>query len=84
MLLRQHMSFLLDNLYAYLQLDVIDAQWTQLVASVSASQDFEEVRLLHDKYLASVTEQCFLNTGQVLKAIQDVLQFCQLHCRLLK
>jgi hypothetical protein len=28
MLLRQHMSFLLDNLYAYLQLDVIEAQWT--------------------------------------------------------
>jgi gamma-tubulin complex component 4 len=69
MLLRQHMSFLVDNIYAYLQLDVLESQWTALVQDINASQDFEEVRLLHDRYLANITDQCFLNQNHVLKAL---------------
>ena len=70
MLLRQHMSFLIDNIYAYLQLDVLESQWSALVHGVDASQDFEEVRLLHDRYLVSIMDQCFLlNQNHVLKAI---------------
>jgi len=64
------MSFLIDNVYSYLQVDVLE--------------DFEQVRELHDKYLSSITEQCFLNLNQVLKAFQDVLHMCSLLCRLLK
>jgi len=70
MLLRQHMSFLIDNIYAYLQLDVLESQWSALVHGVDTSQDFEEVRLLHDRYLVSIMDQCFLlNQNHVLKAI---------------
>jgi gamma-tubulin complex component 4 len=29
MQLRQHMSFLIDNIYQYLQVDVIEAQWNK-------------------------------------------------------
>ena len=61
MLLRQHMSFLVDNLFAYLQVDVLESQWTLLVESIQRSQDFEEVRHLHDSYLRQITDQCFLN-----------------------
>lgn len=56
MLLRQHMSFLVDNIYAYLQVDVLESQWNKLEQSISISQDFEEVRLLHDRYLANITD----------------------------
>jgi len=84
MLLRQHMSFLVDNLFAYLQVDVLESQWTHLVESIQRSQDFEEVRLLHDSYLMQITDQCFLNQSQVMKALQDVLHMCRLLCRLLK
>ena len=84
MLLRQHMSFLIDNIFAYLQVDVLESQWSRLVKAISESSDFEEVRMLHDKYLDSITEQCFLNLSQVLKALQDVLQMCEGLCRLIK
>ncbi len=30
MLLRQQMSFLVDNIYAYLQVDVLESQWSKL------------------------------------------------------
>eukprot|EP00347_Sterkiella_histriomuscorum_P015647 403356230 len=84
MLLRQHMSFLVDNLFSYLQVDVLESQWTKLEKGINITQDFEEVRLLHDKYLLSITEQCFLNNNQVLKVIQDVIHMCMLMCKLLK
>ena len=48
--LRQHMSFLIDNIYQYLQVDVLESQWIKLNVGVKASRDFEEVRMLHDQY----------------------------------
>ena len=67
--LRQHMSFLIDNLYQYLQVDVLESQWKKLTMGIQASRDFEEVRMLHDKYLDSIIEQCFLNLPEVLRAL---------------
>ena len=78
------MSFLIDNLYQYLQVDVLESQWSKLVDGVQASRDFEEVRILHDRYLDSVIEQCFLNLPDVLKALQGVLHMCSGLCRLLR
>ena len=72
------MSFLVDNLFAYLQVDVLESQWSQLVANIEKSKDFEEVRMLHDNYLRSITDQCFLNLQKVMKALQDVLHMCRL------
>ena len=63
------MSFLIDNLYQYLQVDVLESQWQKLSEGVQTSRDFEEVRILHDSYLDSIIEQCFLNLPEVLKAI---------------
>ena len=82
--LRQHMSFLIDNIYSYLQVDVLESQWLKLNQGVQASRDFEEVRMLHDQYLDSILEQCFLNLPEVLKALQDVLLMCTKLCRLLR
>jgi len=69
MQLRQHMSFLIDNLFSYLQVDVLESQWTVLEKGVRKSVDFEEVRQLHEKYLSSITAQCFLNLNKVLGAL---------------
>ena len=43
--LRQHMSFLIDNLYQYLQVDVLESQFLKLSEGVQASRDFEEVHI---------------------------------------
>jgi hypothetical protein len=36
--------------------DVLESQWSKLEESIAVSQDFEEVRLLHDRYLANITD----------------------------
>jgi hypothetical protein len=83
MQLRQHMSFLVDNIYSYLQLDVLEALWQQLSADLQKSSDFEEVAKMHDNYLQKILEQSFLNYQEVLKAIQDVLYVSTKMCKFL-
>jgi len=83
MQLRMHMSFLVDNIYTYLQVDVLETQWQELKKGLAKSSDFEEVCKLHDKYLSIITEQCFLNHPEVLKAIQDIIFVAQKLCRFL-
>ena len=78
------MSFLIDNIYHYLQVDVLESQWIKLNDGIKASRDFEECRMLHDQYQDSILEQCFLNLPDVLKALQDVLLMCTKLCKLLK
>ena len=51
MQLRQHMSFLVDNIYSYLQVDVLEALHGQLVEGLKKSSDFEEVCRLHDQHV---------------------------------
>ena len=43
-MLRQHMSFLVDNIYSYLQVDVLEGQWLNLKDKITHSRDFEHVR----------------------------------------
>lgn len=50
------MSFLIDNVYSYLQVDVLESQWSKLQIGIKGSQDFEEIRMMHDRYLNSITE----------------------------
>ena len=51
MQLRMHMSFLVDNIYSYLQVDVLEALRGQLMQGLEKSSDFEEVCKLHDNFL---------------------------------
>ena len=60
----------------YLQVDVLESQWQKLVDGVQASRDFEEVHILHDKYLESVIEQCFLRVPDVRESLLNVLHMC--------
>mmetsp|Transcript_26903 Transcript_26903/g.19355 ORF Transcript_26903/g.19355 Transcript_26903/m.19355 type:complete len:92 (+) Transcript_26903:298-573(+) len=84
MQLRQHMSFLIDNLYSYLQVDVLESQWTKFQDKLAKSRDFEEVRLMHDQYLVSILQQCFLSMPDILQSIQNVLLMCKMLCELFK
>lgn len=76
------MSFLIDNLFQYLQVDVLESQWTLLEKNIAKSEDFEQVRLIHEKFLDSIIQQCFLRLTKVFRAIQDVINTCSVFCRL--
>lgn len=58
--LRSKMSFLVNNLISYLQLDVLESQFKELKNYLARASDFEDVRSRHDKYLATITHQFFI------------------------
>lgn len=62
--LRNRMLFLIDNLLYYLQVDVLDCQFTFLMNSVENSKNFEFIQRAHSVFLTNVMSLSFLlNTG---------------------
>ncbi|XP_044300831.1 gamma-tubulin complex component 4 isoform X2 [Varanus komodoensis] len=58
--LRHHMTFLVDNLQYYLQVDVLESQFSQLLQQINATRDFESIRLAHDHFLSNLLAQSFI------------------------
>ncbi|KAF4792598.1 Gamma-tubulin complex component 4 [Turdus rufiventris] len=58
--LRDHMAFLVDNLQYYLQVDVLESQFSQLLQQINATRDFESIRLAHDHFLSNLLAQSFI------------------------
>ncbi|KAK2547819.1 Gamma-tubulin complex component 4 [Acropora cervicornis] len=57
---RMHMAFLVDNLQYYLQVDVLETQYSQLVEKINNTRDFEAIRLAHDHFITTLMAQSFL------------------------
>uniref|UniRef100_A0A8C2YYK4 Gamma-tubulin complex component n=1 Tax=Cyclopterus lumpus TaxID=8103 RepID=A0A8C2YYK4_CYCLU len=58
--LRNHMAFLIDNLQYYLQVDVLESQFSQLLQLINSTRDFESIRLAHDHFLSNLLAQSFI------------------------
>uniref|UniRef100_A0A8K9UFQ5 Gamma-tubulin complex component n=1 Tax=Oncorhynchus mykiss TaxID=8022 RepID=A0A8K9UFQ5_ONCMY len=58
--LRNHMAFLVDNLQYYLQVDVLESQFSQLLQQINSTRDFESIRLAHDHFLSNLLAQSFI------------------------
>uniref|UniRef100_A0A670YTI2 Gamma-tubulin complex component n=1 Tax=Pseudonaja textilis TaxID=8673 RepID=A0A670YTI2_PSETE len=58
--LRHHMTFLVDNLQYYLQVDVLESQFSQLLQQINSTRDFESIRLAHDHFLSNLLAQSFI------------------------
>ncbi|KAL8582302.1 hypothetical protein ACOMHN_037059 [Nucella lapillus] len=74
--LRHHMSFLVDNLQYYLQVDVIESQYGQLLETISSTRDFEAVRLAHEHFLAALLSQSFVHMKSVWHCLYEILNLC--------
>ncbi|XP_072031509.1 gamma-tubulin complex component 4-like [Amphiura filiformis] len=82
-LLRSHMAFLIDNLQYYMQVDVLETQFSQLVDKVRSTRDFEAVRFAHDQFITSLMAQCFLLMKPVNHCLTEILEVCHSFCMLL-
>ncbi|XP_031558122.1 gamma-tubulin complex component 4-like [Actinia tenebrosa] len=82
-LLRMHMAFLVDNLQYYLQVDVLEAQYTQLIDKINNTRDFESIRLAHDNFITTLMAQSFLLMKPVAHCLEEILSLCQAYCTLL-
>ncbi|XP_022798723.1 gamma-tubulin complex component 4-like [Stylophora pistillata] len=74
---RMHMAFLVDNLQYYLQVDVLEVQYSQLVEKIKSTRDFESIRLAHDNFLTTLMAQSFLLMKPVSHCLEEILNLCQ-------
>ncbi|XP_023227002.1 gamma-tubulin complex component 4-like [Centruroides sculpturatus] len=80
--LRTHMSFLVDNLQYYLQVDVLESQFSLFVEKVKSIKDFEEIQHAHENFLTSITSQSFLMLEPVYLCLKEILNQCLALCTL--
>lgn len=57
---RNQLMFLVDNLQYYLQVDVLESQFSILMNTVQKSKDFEHIQRAHTIFQANVMSLCFL------------------------
>jgi len=75
--LRRQMAFLVDNLQYYLQVDVLEAQFSELMKKVKETRDFESIQLAHERFLAKLHSQCFIAMKPVFNTLGEVLKICR-------
>ena len=63
--LRNHMTFVVDNLQQYFMADVLESQFSILIRSVEQSTNFEDLSIAHDNFLAAVLTHTFVNNKAV-------------------
>uniref|UniRef100_A0A8C5G7K0 Gamma-tubulin complex component n=1 Tax=Gouania willdenowi TaxID=441366 RepID=A0A8C5G7K0_GOUWI len=80
--LRNHMTFLIDNLQYYLQVDVLESQFSQLLQQINSTRDFESIRLAHDHFLSNLLAQSFILLKPVFHCLNDILELCHSFCSL--
>ncbi|CAI7997342.1 Gamma-tubulin complex component 4 [Geodia barretti] len=57
--LRTHMGFLIDNLQYYVQVDVLETQFSQLLNRIKSTHDFEAVKVAHSDFVKTLQSQLF-------------------------
>lgn len=58
--LRNNLVFIIDNLQYYLQVDVMESQYTTMEAGMRNTENFEDIQKAHTVFLANVMSQTFL------------------------
>ncbi|XP_058447167.1 gamma-tubulin complex component 4 homolog [Malaya genurostris] len=57
---RNKLMFLIDNLQYYLQVDVLESQFSILMTAIGETKDFEKIQRSHTFFQANVLSLCFL------------------------
>jgi gamma-tubulin complex component 4 len=82
--LRSRMSHLVDNLQYYLKIDVLEAQYTQLLDTVGTIRDFDSFRVAHAEYLSQLLIQTFRNGAGIRRIVADLFGLCMAFCTLMQ
>ncbi|XP_050538502.1 gamma-tubulin complex component 4 [Daktulosphaira vitifoliae] len=79
--LTTNLTFLIDTLYSYLQLDVIEDEYFILLEKLSDSQDFQTIKFIHDKFQTNIMKDSFLFMEDVYMAFNQILDMCENYYR---
>ncbi|XP_060536121.1 gamma-tubulin complex component 4 [Cylas formicarius] len=59
-MLRQNLMFLVDNLQYYVQVNVIEAQFSLLLKAVKTANEFEDIIKVHQEFVVNLLSKAFL------------------------
>lgn len=82
--LRTHMAFLINNLQYYVQVDVLETQFSQLLDKVGSTHDYETIKHAHEKYLTTLQSQLFLTQPSISRCLQEMMKLCNAFSSLLQ
>ncbi|XP_065885565.1 gamma-tubulin complex component 4-like [Dysidea avara] len=80
--LRSHMAFLIDKIQYYVQVDVIESQFSLLLENIRSTHDFETIQQAHCNFVSSLYRQLFLQATSILHLLNEILQLCISFCLL--
>ena len=81
---RSQMQFFIDNLQYYLQADVLETHFTNLLHKIQETDekfhDFERIILVHENFVNALMSQCFVMSGAVCSSLIEIMDLCQQFC----
>lgn len=78
--LKTKLTFLIDTLYSYLQLDVIEDEYFLFLEKLSNAKDFQTIKHIHDMFLTNIMRDSFLFMEEVYMAFHKILDMCENYC----
>lgn len=75
--LKSKLIFLIDTLYSYLQLDVIEDEYYLLLEKLSHAKDFQTIKHIHDIFQTNIMRDSFLFMEEVYMAFNIILDMCE-------
>lgn len=79
--LKTKLAFLIDTLYSYLQLDVIEDEYFLFSEKLSAARDFQTIKHIHDIFQTNIMRDSFLFMEEVYMAFNRILDLCENYCQ---
>lgn len=82
--LRNKMLFLIDILQYYLQVDVVEAQFSILISTIQHTKDFDQIIRAHNLFLGNILSLSFLlnsNSSPVLEIFKKIFKIIRNFCR---
>ncbi|VDO93787.1 unnamed protein product, partial [Schistosoma margrebowiei] len=76
LLVRSHMAFIIESLQYYLQVDVIEAQYSHLIHRLHSDQEIGLIQIAHEAYLAGLQAQALLFMPNIKLCILQLLNYC--------
>lgn len=82
--LRNAMAFFIDNFQYYIQIDVLEYKYKQLIRSIESSRDFQQIKHLHELFLADIQTNSFMLLTTAYQSIRNIISICIQFCIKLK
>jgi len=71
--LRNQMAAVIESLWSYFHLDVLEVQWMKFNENFKEIADFDEMRRGLDEYLNSISSQLFIHFPKIVKSIFEII-----------